>query len=67
MNTRRFPRTLQQAFGPYTSQDLYPMPERSWMAKHAEFVVVFFLYWKHHRLAYALRIAKNIAYDGRPF
>lgn len=27
MNTRRYPRTLQEAFGPYTSNDLQPMRE----------------------------------------
>lgn len=27
MNTRRHPRTLQEAFGPYTSHDLQPMRE----------------------------------------
>lgn len=26
MNTRRHPRTLQEAFGPYTSQQVEPMP-----------------------------------------
>lgn len=25
MNTRRYPRTLQEAFGPYTSRDIQPM------------------------------------------
>lgn len=25
MNTRRYPRTLQEAFGPYTSNELHPM------------------------------------------
>lgn len=28
-NTRRFPRTLQQAFGPYTSHDVYEPYVRS--------------------------------------
>ncbi len=27
MNARRFSRTMQDAFGPYTSNDLLPMPE----------------------------------------
>lgn len=27
MNTRRYPRTMAEAFGPYTSNDLQPMPE----------------------------------------
>lgn len=27
MNTRRYPRTLQEAFGPYTTNDLQPMRE----------------------------------------
>ena len=25
--TRQHPRTLQEAFGPYTSRDLHPMPK----------------------------------------
>ena len=28
MNTRRHPRTMQAAFGPYTDNRLYPMHER---------------------------------------
>lgn len=27
MNTRRYPRTLQEAFGPYASGPVHPMPE----------------------------------------
>lgn len=27
MNSRRYPRTLQEAFGPYTSRDVLPMRE----------------------------------------
>lgn len=27
MNTRRHPRTLVEAFGPYTSNTLHPMPD----------------------------------------
>lgn len=27
MNTRRYPRTVQEAFGPYTSRDVHPMPD----------------------------------------
>lgn len=27
MNARRFPRTMQDAFGPYTDNRLHPMPE----------------------------------------
>lgn len=26
MNTRRYPRTMQEAFGPYTSHKVEPMP-----------------------------------------
>jgi hypothetical protein len=36
MNTRRYPRTMQQAFGPYTDDRLHPMPERrmpSWFER----------------------------------
>ena len=29
--TRRYPRTLQQAFGPYASRELAPMPSRHWL------------------------------------
>jgi hypothetical protein len=28
VNTRRYPRTLQEAFGPYTSREVHPMPEQ---------------------------------------
>lgn len=27
MNARRYPRTVQEAFGPYTSRDVCPMPD----------------------------------------
>lgn len=27
MNTRRFPRSMAEAFGPYTDNRLHPMPE----------------------------------------
>ena len=27
MNTRKYPRTMQEALGPYTSSKLEPMPE----------------------------------------
>ena len=27
MNARRYPRTMTEAFGPYTSSDLQPMPQ----------------------------------------
>ena len=27
MNTRKYPRTMQEALGPYTSDQLEPMPE----------------------------------------
>ena len=27
MNTRKYPRTMAEAFGPYTSNQLEPMPE----------------------------------------
>jgi hypothetical protein len=67
MNTRRYPRTLAQAFGPYTDNRLHPIPERSWLGKQVEFVVVFFLYWKCHRATYAFRLARDIAYRGLPF
>lgn len=29
MQTRRFPRSMTEAFGPYTSNDLEPMPDGS--------------------------------------
>lgn len=28
MNARRYPRSMAEAFGPYTDNRLYPMPER---------------------------------------
>lgn len=28
MNTRRYPRTMQQAFGPHTDHRLHPMPQQ---------------------------------------
>lgn len=28
MNTRRYPRTLQEAFGPYATGPIEPMPDR---------------------------------------
>ena len=28
MNTRKYPRTMQEAFGPYTSDQLEPMPDQ---------------------------------------
>ena len=28
MNARRYPRTMQSAFGPYTDHRLHPMPQR---------------------------------------
>lgn len=34
MNTRRYPRTLQQAFGPYTSNDLQPMRDTRKVPAH---------------------------------
>ena len=37
------------------------------MKRHIEFVMVFWLYWKHHRAAYAFRLARDIAYRGLPF
>lgn len=27
MNARKYPRTMQQAFGPYTDDRLHPMPD----------------------------------------
>ena len=29
MTTRRHPRTMQQAWGPYTDRKLYPLPDHS--------------------------------------
>lgn len=37
MNTRRYPRTMVEAFGPYTDNRLHPMPEsRSWLDRLLE-------------------------------
>jgi hypothetical protein len=36
MNTRKFPRTMQQAFGPYTDHRIYePKPPASSSARYA--------------------------------
>lgn len=37
------------------------------MRKHLIFLAVFITYAKFHRLAYAARIARGIAYRGLPF
>ena len=34
MNTRRYPRTLQEAFGPYTSREVLPMREPDAWGRH---------------------------------
>jgi hypothetical protein len=64
MNTRRYPRTLQQAFGFYTDNRLHPMPTRS---KLAEFFIVYRQYRFAHNRRYAARIAYEIAFRGQPF
>ena len=35
MNTRRYPRTLQEAFGPYAKGPIEPMPDRRKTPAHA--------------------------------
>ena len=34
MNTRRYPRTMQQAFGPYTTDELHPMRDTRKVPAH---------------------------------
>lgn len=43
MNTRRYPRTLQEAFGPYTSRHIEPMPgtEPRWTPVRAALAIVY--------------------------
>ena len=42
MNTRRYPRTLVQAFGPYASGPVHPMREAEfWTPIRAALVVVY--------------------------
>lgn len=43
MNTRRYPRTMQEAFGPYTSNDLQEMDEQPWHIKDLAVIVACFL------------------------
>jgi|DEB19_MinimDraft_2_1074335.scaffolds.fasta_scaffold98302_3 hypothetical protein len=40
MNTRQHPRTMQQAFGPYTSHDLQPMRQRETSSKEIAWYIV---------------------------
>lgn len=37
------------------------------LRQHIEFVAVFIAYAKFHKIAYAARIARGIAYRGIPF
>lgn len=67
MNTRRYPSTLEQAFGPYTDQRLEPIPERTVDDKIAEFLEVYRLYRVSHGRRYAARIAYGIAFKGLDF
>jgi hypothetical protein len=64
MNTRRYPRTLSEAFGPYTDDRLQPMPTRS---KVAEFFIVYRQYRFSHSRRYALKLAYEIAFKNLPF
>lgn len=34
MNTRRYPRTMAEAFGPYTSNELHPMRDNRKVPAH---------------------------------
>jgi len=38
MNTRSYPRTLWQAFGPYTNNVLHPMPSRKTTPRLVRFI-----------------------------
>ena len=40
MNTRRHPRTMAEAFGPYTSHDLQPMRQRETSSKEIALYIV---------------------------
>lgn len=37
------------------------------MRKHFTFLAVFFAYWRFHKIAYAVHIARGVAYRGLPF
>ena len=43
--TKRHPRTMQQAFGPYTSHDLEPMPDDHlpWMLRDLAAAIIYIL------------------------
>lgn len=41
VNTRTYPRTMQQAFGPHTSDELHPIPDTDYsLAWYAAMVVI---------------------------
>jgi len=42
-NTRRYPRTMQQAFGPYTSHQIQENPEFVWSPVRIAFAVTYAL------------------------
>lgn len=67
MNTRRYPRTMQDAFGPYTDDRLQPMPELTFDDKLDLFLEVYRKYRVSHGRAYAARIAYGIAWRNLPF
>jgi hypothetical protein len=67
VNTRRYPRTMQEAFGPYTDDQLAPLPVRSLSDKLAEFAAVWWQYRRAHSCIYAARIAYGIAFRGLSF
>lgn len=48
MNTRRYPRTLQEAFGPYTSNHIFEEPKTSlaqWVIYGVSVVAVVVIAW----------------------
>lgn len=64
--TRRYPRSLEQAFGPHTSQTVVePRPKMSWRIR--EFATVYRIYRHTHSIRYSARIAYGMAFKGLPF
>ena len=43
MNPRRHPRTMAEAFGPYTSNDMAPLPDRGRVYSRAWWITVYVL------------------------
>jgi hypothetical protein len=68
MSARRYPRTLWQAFGPYTDNRLHPMKGPAMSERISEFFRVYAMYRRgNHSAAYCARIAYGVAFRGCPF